>query len=310
MILIDIVKFRNIADYLLKEGNYSKSYDTYFKIYSEIWVAISKFNLTSNKLNLNSSSDELRDLISQSAFDKIFFEHFKLKTNFIHSEFLRIIFGRLQNLFFSNSISENFNIEIIKPEIILLLVLINHPKNVSWLKKIFQYFLPVSENNKLKEIKLLSSNSDLDKIIIREAALAIKKSNVLPIRFFCEFLYKANMHNEFLFKNISSLNRNLISSKKITQNEIQIFINTFLENSNKFNHTESTEREKALYYGEVLGLEGKITKADIRKKYHQKMAIYHPDAIKNKSEELLKLLEEKSRELNIAFEWFRKKYQI
>ena len=76
----DIVKFRNIADYLLESGNYPKAYETYFMVYSEIWVALSKFRNTIISRNAfkNGQSDEVIELIKYGKLHQVFFERFKL----------------------------------------------------------------------------------------------------------------------------------------------------------------------------------------------------------------------------------------
>lgn len=58
----------------------------------------------------------------------------------------------------------------------------------------------------------------------------------------------------------------------------------------------------------LLGLTGKVTIHDIRKRYKELISQYHPDRVHNLGEDLKELAEKKTKELNEAYEFFRKKY--
>ena len=63
-------------------------------------------------------------------------------------------------------------------------------------------------------------------------------------------------------------------------------------------------------YGKILGLDGAFNKAEIQKAYKQKMKEYHPDKISNMAEELQNLALKRTKEINEAYEFFRKKYNF
>jgi hypothetical protein len=78
----------------------------------------------------------------------------------------------------------------------------------------------------------------------------------------------------------------------------------------EFDPTHATDFEKAKHYGEVLGLTGKVSKAYIRKKYLELIAKYHPDKVFDLGEELKILAEVKTKQINAAYDWMKKKYSI
>jgi len=62
-------------------------------------------------------------------------------------------------------------------------------------------------------------------------------------------------------------------------------------------------------YRKILGIEQEINKKVIQKAYKQKMKEYHPDKISNMAEELQELALKRTKEINEAHEYFKKKYE-
>jgi hypothetical protein len=79
------------------------------------------------------------------------------------------------------------------------------------------------------------------------------------------------------------------------------------DNSQEDAHTPITDEKR---FGAVLGLKGKLTKDDIRKAYRTAIAKYHPDKVHGLGIELQELAEKKSKEINQAFEYFSRKYDL
>ena len=60
--------------------------------------------------------------------------------------------------------------------------------------------------------------------------------------------------------------------------------------------------------GQILGLKGRVTKNDIKKSYKKKIGEYHPDRVDNMGAEIKELALKKTKEINIAYEYFIEKY--
>ena len=60
----------------------------------------------------------------------------------------------------------------------------------------------------------------------------------------------------------------------------------------------------------VLGLSGNITRDDVRKKYRDLAAKYHPDHVYHLGDKLKETAAREMKEINEAFEYFKKKYGI
>jgi preprotein translocase subunit Sec63 len=63
-------------------------------------------------------------------------------------------------------------------------------------------------------------------------------------------------------------------------------------------------------YGEILGLKGKVTKADVKKRYRELSRQYHPDKAQQLGPKIRALAEEEMKKLNEAYEYFQKKYDM
>jgi hypothetical protein len=63
-------------------------------------------------------------------------------------------------------------------------------------------------------------------------------------------------------------------------------------------------------YARVLGLKGKVTREEIRKKYRDLAKQYHPDRVADLGPELKEIAEKKMKEINQAYEFYQKKYHF
>jgi hypothetical protein len=80
--------------------------------------------------------------------------------------------------------------------------------------------------------------------------------------------------------------------------------------TNQFHQATATDEEKMAYYGRLIGLMGKVTKAQIRSKYINMISLYHPDKVQHLGPELRELAEMKTKEINAAYDWLKSKYNI
>lgn len=77
--------------------------------------------------------------------------------------------------------------------------------------------------------------------------------------------------------------------------------------------SEKRKREedaKEDYYSKVLGLKGKVAKADIKKAYRELISQYHPDKVQHLGVELQTLANKKTKDIIEAYEYFRTKYNL
>ena len=65
-----------------------------------------------------------------------------------------------------------------------------------------------------------------------------------------------------------------------------------------------------VFYGEILGIEVDAEMTDIKKTYRKMVAKYHPDKVQHLGREFQELAEKKIKELNEAYDFFKRKYQF
>jgi hypothetical protein len=71
-----------------------------------------------------------------------------------------------------------------------------------------------------------------------------------------------------------------------------------------------TTEEKEKLYAKLLGLSGKLTKKDISKIYRSLIDKYHPDKVSHLGEEFQKFSHKKTKDINKAYSFFKKKYNL
>ena len=64
------------------------------------------------------------------------------------------------------------------------------------------------------------------------------------------------------------------------------------------------------YYAGVLQLNGQTNWDDIKKHYHELVSQYHPDKVSHLGPKLRKVAEEEMREINEAYNFFKKQHVI
>jgi len=129
---------------------------------------------------------------------------------------------------------------------------------------------------------------------------------ILPLLYWLVFK-KGDEGNNIYGQN--PLNNDSSNSKNEKHNENdnkKEYSNKNRSKSSSKNDVRNIKTEK--YYGELLGLKGKITMSDIHKAYKSKMKDYHPDKVETMADEFKELASEITKEINEAYEYFKKKY--
>jgi hypothetical protein len=73
---------------------------------------------------------------------------------------------------------------------------------------------------------------------------------------------------------------------------------------------ELRERDPLKYYGHVLGLKGRITKEEIKKRYIELIRLYHPDRFANLDEEFVALANYRTQRINEAYQYIAEKHKL
>lgn len=68
-------------------------------------------------------------------------------------------------------------------------------------------------------------------------------------------------------------------------------------------------QKELIYYGQVLGLKGQVTFDDIRRRYRDLVAQYHPDKVSHLGPKLKEVAESEMKEINEAYQFFKHQHE-
>jgi DnaJ-class molecular chaperone len=63
-------------------------------------------------------------------------------------------------------------------------------------------------------------------------------------------------------------------------------------------------------YMSIFGLQENVSEDEIKKRYRELMSQYHPDKVQHLGREFQQMAEEKTREIQKAYDYFRQDYNI
>ena len=333
---------RGIADNLFEQSRYEDAYCLYDELYSRMWNAI---GVIQNGLNDFSSgylgnsfqaSHKLRSTFTLQMAETIFKKWFDLDVDQTLNEFTFTTFGHVQCISYSPYLNKTISADVVYNEFLILQTLVNEADKDDWVNHLCKIASPVTEDQRLKRIRPNMPDSKLKKLLTEKAEkLKVtdwKEVNVCML----DYLFNMGDNSSDLYtsvqKIVGSYFRQKTHRKKKTEKKGE---NYQQENSRthsyeryekyeryeryesrsyfkkeSFDATRATDFEKAKYYGQILGLTGKITKSHVRKKYLELIGQYHPDKVFELGEELKILAEVKTKQLNAAYDWMKKKYNI
>lgn len=113
-------------------------------------------------------------------------------------------------------------------------------------------------------------------------------------------------------KKLNKLEQNSVNSKpNLDKPSIEPIENfTDLEKYIEIDDSNMSDAEKMKVYGEVLGLKGNISKLEITKFWRDMLENYHPDKVSHLGKEFQIFAEKKTKDINKAYSYFRRKYNF
>lgn len=337
-----IRNIRTLADDLLKKNSCEDAYYLYDEIYSQIWIAIGTIEVGlsnfSQKFLGNSyqSHFKLKNYFTYQAAESTFKKRFELDVDQTLNELSFTIYGHLQCICYSTFLSKIIPVDLVYLEFLVLLTLINGQEKDDWVSPILRIASPVIEDLNLKKLRQNVTDLTLKKLLV-ENAEKIKKTDWKDVNIFLvDYLFNMGdnysdlyialrkiVGNQYRYRNMNKKKTDKKEEKYQQSNyksqsfgwhesyeRYEKFEKGAFFKQESFDPTRATDYEKSKHYASVLGLEGNITKVSIRKKYLELIAQYHPDKVFDLGEDLKILAEIKTKQLNAAYDWMKKKYLI
>lgn len=330
----DLTKLREVADHLVSLGKYERAYYVYDEIYSQVWSAIGTVQSGMNDFSRSylihnfRSSIEFKNSFLPNAINTTFIKWFELDIEQTLNEFIFTLYGRLQCISYSKSLVNEYPPFTVYCDFLLLYGIILNAPESKWISFVYDYMSPIIDDSKVKKIRTNYPEPKVIKNII-DYSSHIKNTdwyflNVLMLDYLNEIgenncnlyssvkqivgRYTYGSNNRRSYNNDNKYERYEKYEKYERYEKYEKYESK--KNSDEFDFNNSTEEEKARFFGKVLGLKGKITKAEIREQYLRTISKYHPDKVNKMGEEIIELAEKKTKEINTAYAWLKNKYNL
>ena len=339
---MNVVKMREVADSLLNEGRYEEAYYIYDEIYNQVWIVL---GFAQNGLNDFSqtflgygykTNIDFRNAYTLKVVENICKKYLELDLLQTLNELTFTTYGHLQSICYSPAIASDLLPESVFNEFLILHTLILETESENWFRSIFKIATPLLEGNYLKKIRINLTDDNLKRSLIENAA-KIKSTDWHNVNLtFLDYLFNSGDNTSLLYTSVfkvvgyhfnkkthhknnhndsnSGKQKNSGQYEKYEKYEkyerYERFEKGSFDKEEHFESASATESEKSQYYGELLHLSGKVTKTQIRKNYLDLIAKYHPDKVYELGDELKILAEKKTKQLNTAYEWMKKRYSL
>ncbi|MFA7420596.1 MAG: J domain-containing protein [Melioribacteraceae bacterium] len=340
---MNVRKIREIADNLFEQGKYDDAYVVYDEIYTRIWSAIGQVqtgltNFSNEYLGSSfKSSYKLRSTFTLQISDNIFKKWFDIDTDQTLNELAFTTYGHLQCVSYSPFLNKTVSADSVYSEFMILHTLINDSAKDDWVNSLLKVVTPVMEDNRLKKIRPNITEKSIKSFLV-ENSLKLNSTDWREVNIcLLDYLFNMGDNSSDLYTSVHKVvgayfrqkthrkkqgetkgekkqqqgNFHYHSYERYEKYErYERFESNTSSKRDEFDSTRATDFEKAKHYGQVLGLTGKVSKTYIRKKYLELIAKYHPDKVFDLGEELKILAEVKTKQINAAYDWMKKKYSI
>jgi hypothetical protein len=321
-----IEKMREVADLLVNQRKYNEAYIIFDELYRQIWsifgtVQCSLSAYSNSYLRPRISSDYLlQKLYPEPAVNVLCTRIYNINLSLMLNEFVRVMQGHLRCISSSWQVRKEISPDIVLNEFAVLYTLALQPVQQRKLIPIFSIATAiVDRSNRVKRIISNYPRTIVEKLLIEDAQKCkdgkLKSINYLLL----DYLLSIGDRKTELFRKLSSIVGPYSYRFQYNQHRSDPYDKYepyerqrqhTSSSSHKFYSATATEAEKDAYYGQLIGLMGKVTKEQIRSKYISLISLYHPDRVQHLGPELKKLAEMKSKEINAAYDWLKSKYHI
>jgi hypothetical protein len=228
------------------------------------------------------------------------------------NEFVRIMQGHLQCINASWQVRKEIAPDIVLNEFAVLYTLALQPVQQRKLIPIFSIATAVIDrNNRVRRIISNYPRAFVEKLLLEDAQKCKDEKLKLVNYLLLDYLLNIGDRKTELFRKLSSIvGPYYYQYHSNRDDKYKRYTKHTSSSSHSFYSATATEEEKSAYYGQLIGLMGKVTKEQIRSKYINLISLYHPDRVQHLGPELKKLAEMKSKEINAAYDWLKSKYHI
>ncbi len=326
-----IERMRQVADLLISQRRYRESYTIYDELHRQMW---SVFGTVQSELALSSpnsiwmhtpAGQSTRKVYAEPAASVLCARMYGVSLSLALEEFIRVIHGHLQCVACDPAVSGEIPSELALNEFLVLYTLVLQPERQKKITPIFSIVTAiVDRDHRFRRLRPNAYRSTVEKQLLEQAHRCKGTEWRGLNRLLADYLLNTGQTKGDLYARILALagpfSSRFHSWHSHSNRQDRHQRSDRYENSERrdrrtggsrtFDATEATDDEKRQYYGSLFGLSGKVTKSQIRSRYIESVALYHPDKVQHLGPELKQLAEEKTKEINAAYDWLSAKYEI
>jgi hypothetical protein len=324
-----IEKMREVADLLVRQKKFDEAYTIFDELFHQIWgvfgsVQCNFSGYSTNPVGTRFSFDPmLRKQFPEPAANALCLRIHNINLSLVLDEFIRVMYGHLQCISSSWHIHREISSDVVLTEFAVLYTLVLQPLRQRRLSPIFSIATAiVDRNSRLKRIISHYPRSIIEKLLVENAQNCKDNKWKTINHILSDYLLRIGDRKSEFFKKVSNTVDPSYYRFQYNRNHSDRY-----ENYKRYDHYEryrqqtssssrnfysltATDEEKKEYYGQLIGLKGKVTKEQIRSKYIGLISLYHPDRVQHLGPELKELAEMKSKEINAAYDWLKTKYHF
>jgi hypothetical protein len=314
-----ISKLRQAADLLLSQGRYTEAYTVYDELYRQMWtlfgtVQASLTNTAGGAFGNSVPDSGSRRVYAEPVASVLCARVYGATLASVIDEFQRVMYGHLQCICNSRDICAQASTDTVLNEFAVFFVLILQPSRFRKITPVFAAVTAVLDReHRLRRIRSNYLRRDVEKYIIESAEKCKSGDWKIINHLLLNYLDFTSQTSTELYTRVLR-----IAGPRWDRSRQRQFNQEQQESQNKnrqqqrpaFDSATATEQEKKAHYGKLLGLQGVLTKSEVRSRYISTIALYHPDKVQHLGKELRDLAEEKTKEFNAAYEWLKAKYKI
>ncbi len=311
-----IERMRQVADLLISQRRYRESYTIYDELHRQMW---SVFGTVQSELAFSSpnstwmhtpAGQSTRKVYAEPAASVLCARMYGVSLSLALEEFIRVIHGHLQCVACDPAVSGETPSELVLNEFLVLYTLVLQPERQKKITPIFAIVTAiVDRDHRFRRLRPNAYRSTVEKQLLEQAHRCKGTEWRGLNRLLADYLLNTGQTKGDLYARILAL-AGPFSSRFHSWHSHSNRQDRRPNGSRTFDVTEATDDEKRQYYGSLFGLSGKVTKSQIRSRYLESVALYHPDKVQHLGPELKQLAEEKTKEINAAYDWLSAKYEI
>jgi hypothetical protein len=310
---------RRAADLLLSEGRFDEAFMVYDELYRQMWglfgtVQASLSNTAGGAFASPPPETGGRRVYAEPVAGVLCARIYGATLSTVLEEFQQVLFGRLQCICNSRDLCAQSTSDSVLNEFAVFFVLALQPARLRKITPVFAFVTAVlDKERRLRRIRSNYLRRDVERYIVESAEKCKNGEWKIINQLLLSYLDFTSQTATDLYKRVLRITGprwDRSRQRTHTQGQQETPGGARQEQKTHFDAATATEQQKKNYYGKLLGLTGVLTKSEVRSRYISTVALYHPDKVQHLGKELRDLAEEKTKDLNAAYEWLKTKYKI